>query len=143
LSNTIYVEYANRAFSRDHKNYERLMQSIADYPEPNHDSFNIEIFPPSDDGSNTYSLFIYGYKVNVNLILIFEGNNEYLGKVLCRLGSKEIISEFYIDNNGDLINEKDAAYPRGHFGQCGKLNTATKFLITIAKKLIEKTIPTP
>ena len=142
MSNTIYVEYANRAFGRAHKNYERLMQSIANYPEPNHDSFNIEIYPPSDDGSNTYSLFIYGSKLNVNLTLIFDGKNEYFGRVLCRLDNEETILELFIDDHGDLIDDKAATYPGGYLGSCGKQNTAMKFLSDIAKKLIEKTIPT-
>jgi hypothetical protein len=143
LSNQIYVEHANREYSVRYQDYMELIKSIENYPDVNQEQFDVKIYKTGEEGSNTYSLFIYGYKITIDLTLIIENSEEYLGKILCRLSNDEAtISELYIDQNSSLIDDKDAIYPKGYIGKCGKQNTAMRFLTMLAKKVIEKTIPT-
>ena len=136
MPNNIYVESANTAFTRACKNYERLMQSILEYPEPNHENFKVEVFRPSEEASNTHLLFIYGHKVYINLTLVFKCSNEYFGKVSCRLDN-EILTELYINSHGDLLNDVEAIYPEGYLGPSGDHHTAMKFLTTIAQQVLK------
>lgn len=139
MSTTIYVEHANKAFRKATKDYKRLIDSIKSYPEVNHEQFNVEIHLADEKGSNTSYLFIYGYKISINMTLILGESNEYLGRVLCRLANEgEQVAELYIDEHGSLKKDESAEYPSGYLGDCGKENTATKFLKTLAKNLLNK-----
>lgn len=127
---------ANYCYRVTLQNYISLIKGIENYSPVEHSDFIIEINKTGSQGSNTYSLFIYGYEVTIDLIMIFQSEYGYLGKILCTLNADTVISELYIDRREALVSDIEAIYPKGQLGVCGRPSTTNSFLKHIAKKVL-------